>query len=31
MTDKLVYQTDHLGVYIGAVEAYESPLEPGVI
>jgi hypothetical protein len=30
MTDKLVYQTDHLGVYIGAVEAYESPLEPGV-
>lgn len=30
MTDKLVYQTDHLGVYIGAVEACESPLEPGV-
>lgn len=30
MTDKLVYQTDHLGIFIGAVEADESPLEPGV-
>ncbi|WP_039013064.1 hypothetical protein [Pseudomonas brassicacearum] len=30
MTDKLVYQTDHLGIFIGAVAAEESPLEPGV-
>ncbi|MCT8950639.1 DUF4376 domain-containing protein [Pseudomonas iridis] len=30
MTEKLVYQTDHLGVFIGAVTADESPLEPGV-
>lgn len=30
MTDKLVYQTDHLGIFIGTVEADESPLEPGV-
>jgi hypothetical protein len=30
MTDKLVYQTDHLGIFIGAVNAEESPLEPGV-
>lgn len=30
MTDKLVYQTDHLGLFIGMVEADESPLEPGV-
>lgn len=30
MTDKLVYQTNHLGIFIGAVEADESPLEPGV-
>jgi uncharacterized membrane protein len=30
MTEKLVYQTDHLGIFIGAVTADESPLEPGV-
>lgn len=30
MTDKLVYQTDHLGIFIGAVAAEESPLEPDV-
>ncbi|WP_339433263.1 DUF4376 domain-containing protein [Pseudomonas sp. EA_65y_Pfl2_P78] len=30
MTDKLVYQTDRLGIFIGAVKADESPLEPGV-
>lgn len=30
MTDKLVYQTDHLGLFIGIVAAEESPLEPGV-
>ena len=30
MTDKLVYQTDHLGMFIGTTEADESPLEPGV-
>lgn len=30
MTDKLVYQTDHLGIFIGAVTAEESPLEEGV-
>ena len=30
MTEKLVYQTNHLGIFIGAVTADESPLEPGV-
>ncbi|WP_055128633.1 hypothetical protein [Pseudomonas mediterranea] len=30
MADKIVYQTDHLGIFIGAVTADESPLEPGV-
>lgn len=30
MTAKLVYQTDHLGVFVGTVTADESPLEPGV-
>ncbi|WP_454565947.1 DUF4376 domain-containing protein [Pseudomonas sp. AIG] len=30
MTDKIVYQTDYLGIFIGAVRAEESPLEPGV-
>jgi hypothetical protein len=30
MTEKLVYQTDHLGIFVGAVAADESPLEPGV-
>ncbi|MFJ4496655.1 DUF4376 domain-containing protein [Pseudomonas atacamensis] len=30
MSEKLVYQTDHLGIFIGAVTADESPLEPGV-
>lgn len=30
MTEKIVYQTDHLGIFIGAVTADESPLEPGV-
>jgi hypothetical protein len=30
MTDKLVYQTDYLGIFIGAVKAEESPLEEGV-
>lgn len=30
MIEKLVYQTDHLGIFIGAVAADESPLEPGV-
>lgn len=30
MTEKLVYQTDHLGIFIGAVAADESQLEPGV-
>lgn len=30
MTEKQVYQTDHLGIFIGAVKAEESPLEPGV-
>jgi hypothetical protein len=30
MTDKVVYQTDHLGIFMGVVQADESPLEPGV-
>jgi len=30
MTEKLVYQTNHLGIFVGAVQAEESPLEPGV-
>ncbi|MBV4459415.1 hypothetical protein KVG96_15785 [Pseudomonas sp. COR58] len=30
MTDKLVYQTNHLGIFVAAVTADESPLEPGV-
>lgn len=30
MTEKLVYQTNHLGIFIGAVKAEESPLEPGI-
>lgn len=30
MTHKTVYQTNHLGLYVGPVEAEESPLEPGV-
>lgn len=30
MTDKLVYQTDHLGIFMGTVTADESPLEPSV-
>jgi len=30
MTDKIVYQTDYLGIFIGAVKAEESPLEEGV-
>lgn len=30
MTTKIVYQTDHLGIFIGSAEAAESPLEPGV-
>ncbi|UVK90202.1 hypothetical protein LOY52_09065 [Pseudomonas sp. B21-051] len=30
MTEKLVYQTNHLGILVGAVKADESPLEPGV-
>lgn len=30
MTTKTVYQTSHLGLYVGPVEADESPLEPGV-
>lgn len=29
MTAKIVYQTDHLGLYVGETEADESPLEPG--
>jgi hypothetical protein len=29
MTQKIVYQTDHLGLYVGETEADESPLEPG--
>ncbi|KIQ61093.1 hypothetical protein [Pseudomonas fluorescens] len=30
MTDKIVYQTDHLGLFVAEVTADESPLEPGV-
>ena len=30
MTGKTVYQTDHIGIFTGAVKADESPLEPGV-
>lgn len=30
MTEKIVYQTNHLGILVGAVKADESPLEPGV-
>ncbi|MDP9783464.1 DUF4376 domain-containing protein [Pseudomonas fluorescens] len=30
MTDKIVYQTDHLGLFVAEVMADESPLEPGV-
>lgn len=30
MNRKVVYQTNHLGLYVGPVEAEESPLEPGV-
>lgn len=30
MTEKIVYQTDHIGVYTGTAVADESPLEPGV-
>lgn len=30
MNSRTVYQTDPLGLYIGPVEADESPLEPGV-
>ncbi len=30
MDTKIVYQTDHLGIYIGQAEADLSPLEPGV-
>lgn len=30
MSSKTVYQTDHLGLYVGPATAYESPLEPGV-
>lgn len=30
MTVKIVYQTDHLGVYVGPVEADPSPREEGV-
>lgn len=30
MNSKIVYQTNHLGLYVGPVEAEESPLEPGV-
>lgn len=30
MNTKIVYQTNHLGLYIGPVEAEESPLDPGV-
>jgi len=30
MTSKTVYQTDSEGWFIGATEADESPLEPGV-
>lgn len=30
MSTKIVYQTDHLGIYTGITVADESPLEPGV-
>lgn len=30
MTVKTVYQTDHLGVYVGETVAEASPLEPGI-
>ncbi|KAA0983768.1 phage tail protein [Pseudomonas sp. ANT_J28] len=30
MDVKTVYQTDHLGIYVGPVVADESPVEPGV-
>ncbi len=30
MSTKIVYQTDHLGIYTGTTVADESPLEPGV-
>lgn len=30
MTRKVVYQTNHLGLYVGSIEAEESPLDPGV-
>lgn len=30
MNNKTVYQTNHLGLYVGPIEAEESPLEPGV-
>ncbi|NWC73834.1 phage tail protein [Pseudomonas sp. P7759] len=30
MTSKTVYQTDHLGIYVGDALADESPMEPGV-
>lgn len=30
MTVKIVYQTDHLGIYVGETVADASPLEPGV-
>ncbi|WP_277759575.1 hypothetical protein [Pseudomonas sp. A34-9] len=30
MTDKIVYQTNHLGLFVAEVVADESPLEPGV-
>lgn len=30
MSRKVVYQTDHLGLFVGEIEADESPLEPGV-
>ncbi|MBH3406669.1 hypothetical protein I5P86_16535 [Pseudomonas glycinae] len=30
MSEKIVYQTNHLGILVGTVTADESPLEPGV-
>ncbi|RUT39789.1 hypothetical protein WG29040_05580 [Pseudomonas sp. PAMC 29040] len=30
MNTRTVYQTNHLGLYVGPVEAEESPMEPGV-
>lgn len=30
MNTKTVYQTDNSGLYVGATQADESPLEPGV-